>query len=74
MKLTPAERVEVFDRLAASLEAEAGDGLTDAWREELGRRVAGLESGERVPIAAEDLERELWAEQQADEGRESKVG
>lgn len=67
LKLPASERVEVFDRLGAQLEVERGQSLSDAWRREIHRRISRLDEGEAALIPVEDVERDLWAEQLADE-------
>lgn len=67
LELDSAERVEIFDRLGAHLEAEYGKPVPDAWRDEISRRISRFDTGDTKPIAVEDLERDLWADQLADE-------
>ena len=42
LKLPLLERVEVFERLGAQLEVERGQSLSDAWRDEISRRISRL--------------------------------
>lgn len=72
MRLPLAERAELFEHLGARLEAEQAETgtLSDAWRAEVARRVARIDAGQAHLLDAEDLERELWAEQLADEAAE----
>jgi hypothetical protein len=44
--------------------------LSDAWRAEVVRRVARIDAGETELLDVEDVERELWSEQLADEAAE----
>lgn len=73
-QLSSAERVELFERLGAELEAEAGDepAPSDAWRREIQRRIARIDAEEVELVDADELERELWAEQLADEAAEAR--
>lgn len=68
-KLSTADRADLFERLGAELEAEAADGgiPSQAWRNEIHERIARIDAGETELIDADELERELWAEQLADE-------
>lgn len=70
-KLSTADRADLFERLGAELEAEAeaADGglLSQAWRDEIHERIARIDAGETELVDADELERELWAEQLADE-------
>jgi len=67
LKLPSDEQVDLFERLGARLERDHGELLSDAWREEIMRRIALHDAGEVEAIPVEDVERELWAEQLADE-------
>lgn len=69
MRLPSAERVELYEHLGARLEAETGTS-SEAWRVEVARRVARLDAGQAHLLDAEELERELWAEQLIDEAAE----
>ncbi len=53
LKLTPAERAEVMNGLATSLDAEEAFDLHPAWREEIERRVERIVTGKAkgIPIA-----------------------
>jgi len=74
MSLPSAERAELFEHLGARLEAEQAEAgpLSDAWRAEVARRVARLDAGQAHLLDAEEVERELWAEQLADEAAEAR--
>lgn len=67
LKLPSSERVEVFERLGAHLEAEHGEPLSVAWRDEISRRISRLDAGHSELVSAEEVERDLWAEQLAEE-------
>lgn len=53
-KLTPEERLELFDMLEAAFARDEGDGTPEeveaAWMEEVERRAAKAERGETTPI------------------------
>jgi putative addiction module component (TIGR02574 family) len=51
MRLDPKERATLMRLLIDTLDAEAEEGAEDAWRAEIERRIADLDSGavERVP-------------------------
>ena len=57
-KLTPQERLELFDLLEAAFVGDEGDGspaeIEAAWLEEAERRVARAERGETVPVSYEE--------------------
>ena len=67
LRLPTSDRVEVFERLGAHLDAEQRAPLSESWRAEIARRIARLDEGQTEPLDVDELERELWAEQQADE-------
>jgi putative addiction module component (TIGR02574 family) len=74
MKLPSADRAELFEQLGARLETEHGGeagALSDAWRAEVARRIARVDAGQVELLDVEELERELWAEQLADEVAET---
>jgi putative addiction module component (TIGR02574 family) len=51
MRLTPEERATLMRLLIEALDAEAEQGVEDAWRVEIERRMAELDSGsvETIP-------------------------
>lgn len=53
MALPPAERVELAERLWASIEPQAD--IDAAWDEEIARRVADLDAGRTAGIPAEQV-------------------
>jgi putative addiction module component (TIGR02574 family) len=71
MGLPIADRAELFEQLGARLEADesqtSGGPLSEAWRSEITRRIARIDGGQTELLDVENLERELWAEQLADE-------
>jgi putative addiction module component (TIGR02574 family) len=72
MGLPSAHRAELFELLGARLEAEHGEAgaLSEPWRAEMARRIARIDAGETELLDVEDVERELWSEQLADEAAE----
>lgn len=72
MSLPSADRAELFEQLGARLEAEHGEAgaVSDAWRAEVAGRIALIDAGETELLDVEEVERELWAEQLADEAAE----
>lgn len=72
MRLPSAERAELFEHLGARLEAEHAEAgaLSAAWRAEVAQRITRVDSGQTQLLDVEELERELWAEQLADEAAE----
>ncbi|MGB7180711.1 MAG: addiction module protein [Burkholderiaceae bacterium] len=52
MALTEEERVELAERLLASLSRE--DGVEDAWSAEIRRRIAAIEAGEMKYVPVEE--------------------
>jgi hypothetical protein len=57
-KLTPQERLELFDLLEAAFVGDEGDGspaeVEAAWLKEVELRVAKAERGETVPVDYEE--------------------
>jgi hypothetical protein len=51
--------------------ADEAGALSDTWRAEIVRRIASIDAGQTELVDVEDLERELWAEQHADEAAEA---
>lgn len=69
MKLSPAERLELADRLVVSVGGFASPEIEKAWLEEADRRYQELKSGKEsgIPLAKaiEEARRELHARRQA---------
>ncbi len=63
LELDETERGEVVARLLTSLEVELDPDARIAWEQELERRAAELESGQRRAIPWEEVERRLLARQ-----------
>jgi len=57
-KLTPEERLELFDLLEATFAGDEGDGAPEeieaAWLEEVEDRIASVERGESVLVDYEE--------------------
>ena len=51
MQLDPQERAALMRLLVDSLDAEAEEGAEDAWRVEIERRIAELDSGQVKPVS-----------------------
>ncbi len=53
-KLTPQERLELFDRLEVAFDSDEGDGTPDeveaAWLKEIEQRIARAERGETTSV------------------------
>jgi len=60
MKLDPEERATLMRLLIESVDAEAEDGVEDAWRVEIERRMAELDSGTVQTIPWEELRARLY--------------
>ncbi len=60
MKLDPEERVTVMRLLIESVDAKSEDGVEDAWRVEIERRMAELDSGTVQTIPWEELRARLY--------------
>jgi len=60
MKLDPEERATLMRLLIESVDAEAEDGVEDAWRVEIERRMAELDSGTVQTIPWEELRAQLY--------------
>ena len=58
LALPPAERAELIEALADSLDASES-GLSDAWRIEIGRRVDAIERGESHLIPGNEVDARL---------------
>ena len=58
-KLTPQERLELFDLLEVEFAGDQGDGTPEqveaAWLEEVERRIAQAERGETTFVDAEEV-------------------
>jgi putative addiction module component (TIGR02574 family) len=58
-KLTPQERLELFDLLEVEFAGNEGDGTPEevqaAWLEEVERRIAAAERGETTFVDAEEV-------------------
>jgi putative addiction module component (TIGR02574 family) len=60
MKLGPEERATLMRLLIESVDAESEDGVEDAWRVEIERRMAELDSGTVQTIPWEELRARLY--------------
>ena len=60
MKLEPEERATLMRLLIESVDAESEDGVEDAWRVEIERRMAELDSGTVQTIPWEELRARLY--------------
>ena len=60
MKLDPEERATLMRLLIESMDAEPEDGVEDAWRVEIERRMAELDSGTAQTIPWEELRAQLY--------------
>ena len=60
LKLEPEERATLMRLLIESVDAEAEDGVEDAWRVEIERRMAELDSGTVQTIPWEELRARLY--------------
>ena len=60
MKLDPEERDTLMRLLIESVDAESEDGVEDAWRVEIERRMAELDSGTVQMIPWEELRAQLY--------------
>jgi len=59
MRLDPEERATLMRLLIETLEAESEEGVDDAWRVEIERRMAELDSGTVQTIPWEELRERL---------------
>ena len=57
MKLPPGERLELAERLFASVDADAG--VDEAWAEEVARRIAAVDSGAVKPIPWDEARKQI---------------
>ena len=60
MKLDPEERATLTCLLLESVDAESEDGAEDAWRVEIERRMAELDSGTVKSLPWEELRARLY--------------
>jgi putative addiction module component (TIGR02574 family) len=60
MKLDPEERATRMRLLIESVDAEPENGVEDAWRVEIERRMAELDSGTVQTIPWEELRAQLY--------------
>ncbi len=60
LRLSPAERTQLLDRVVASLDADKA--LDAAWDEEAARRDAEVDNGTSAPILGRDVLVRLRAE------------
>ncbi len=60
MRLDPEERATLIRLLVEVLDAEAEEGVEDAWRAEIERRMAELDSGAVETIPWEELRARLY--------------
>jgi putative addiction module component (TIGR02574 family) len=60
MSLAPEERATLMRLLIESLDAESEEGVEDAWRVEIERRMAELDAGSVETIPWEELRARLY--------------
>ncbi len=60
MGLDPEERATLMRLLIESLDAESEEGVEDAWRVEIERRMAELDSGAVETVSWEELRARLY--------------
>jgi putative addiction module component (TIGR02574 family) len=60
MRLDPEERATLMRLLIEALDAEAEEGVEDAWRVEIERRMAELDSGAVETIPWEEVRARLY--------------
>jgi putative addiction module component (TIGR02574 family) len=60
MRLDPEERATLMRLLIENLDAESEEGVEDAWRVEIERRMAELDSGLVQTIPWEELRARLY--------------
>ena len=60
MRLDPEERATLMRLLIETLDAESEEGVDDAWRVEIERRMAELDSGTVQTIPWEELRERLY--------------
>lgn len=59
LRLTPAQRAEVAERILASLEPEEDQDVELAWQQEIARRVAEVKSGKAKLIPWETVRKQV---------------
>ena len=60
MRLEPQERVTLMRLLIEALDADTEEGVEDAWRVEIERRMAELDSGSVETIPWEEVRARLY--------------
>lgn len=60
MRLDPKERATLMRLLIETLDAESEEGVEDAWRLEIERRMAELDSGAVEAVSWEELRARLY--------------
>lgn len=60
MRLDPEERATLMRLLIETLDAESEEGVEDAWRVEIERRMAELDSGAVETIPWEEIKARLY--------------
>ena len=60
LRLGPEERATLMRLLIENLDAESEEGVEDAWRVEIERRMAELDAGSVQTIPWEELRRRLY--------------
>jgi putative addiction module component (TIGR02574 family) len=60
MRLDPAERATLMRLLIENLDAESEESVEDAWRVEIERRMAELDSGSVQTVSWEELRARLY--------------
>jgi putative addiction module component (TIGR02574 family) len=60
MRLAPEERAALIRLLIDTLDAESEEGADEAWRVEIERRIAELDSGEVETVPWEELRARLY--------------
>jgi putative addiction module component (TIGR02574 family) len=60
LRLDPEERTTLMRLLIENLDAESEEGVEDAWRVEIERRMAELDSGSVQTIPWEELRARLY--------------
>jgi putative addiction module component (TIGR02574 family) len=60
MRLDPEERATLMRLLIENLDAESEEGVEDAWRVEIERRMAELDSGSVQTVPWEELRARLY--------------
>lgn len=60
MRLDPEERATLMRLLVDTLDAESDEGVEDAWRVEIERRMAELDAGTVQAVSWEELRARLY--------------